>query len=96
MTLGRPMTLTSAARCAQHNAIVRGHPRSLHVCDRENHAGQMGALAIDVRTPSGEYRGALFATAWALNWSIGWNAARGFLHLDRRDYLGLERTTFDY
>jgi hypothetical protein len=56
-----------------------------------------GTMAIDIATPDGAYRGELFSLAWARGWSIGWNARRGFLHLDRRiDLSGWAQTTFDY
>lgn len=93
---GRRMTPTSACRCARHNKTVGGHPKSLHVMDEPSHPGQTGTMAIDIATADGEYRGHLFATAWRLGWSIGWNAKRNFLHLDRRTDLHLPQTTFDY
>ena len=91
-----PMSITSACRCTAHNEQIGGHPNSLHVGDREQHPGQKGALAVDVATPNGAYRGRLFATAWRLGWSIGWNARKGFLHLDRRIAVGLAQNSFDY
>lgn len=93
---GRPMNVTSGCRCEPHNARVGGNPRSLHVCDRPQHSGQLGTLAADIATPDGFYRGALFKIAWEHGFSIGWNAKRGFLHLDRRDFIGLPQNSFDY
>lgn len=93
---GLPMKPTSACRCKKHNTNVGGNPRSLHICDEPQHPGQLGTLGIDIATPDGTYRGRLFAFAWRRGWSIGWNAKRGFLHLDRRDYAGLPQTSFDY
>ena len=92
----RPMVLTSACRCKAHNEAVGGHSRSLHVGDFPHHAdkGQQGCLAVDVSTPDGAYRGQLFSLAWESGWSIGWG--KGFLHLDRRDWIGLPQTSFDY
>ena len=99
----RPMVLTSACRCKAHNASVGGHIRSLHVGDFPYHAdkGQQGCLAVDVATQGGAvatqdgaYRGQLFSLAWESGWSIGWG--KGFLHLDRRDWIGLPQTSFDY
>jgi len=90
----RPMHLTSACRSAAHNKSVGGHPRSLHVCDEPSHSAQEGCLAVDVAIVDGSYRGHLVATAWQLGWSIGWN--KTFVHLDRRDLVGLKQTTFDY
>ena len=96
--LAKPMTIRSGCRCAEYNAspAVGGHPKSLHVLDREQHPGMRGTLAVDVEAVDGTYRGDLFATAWALDWSVGWNAKKGFLHLDRRVAIGLPKTTFDY
>lgn len=93
---GMPMTVTSGARCKAHNDAVGGHPRSLHICDEPVHAGQKGCLAVDISTPNGQYRGRLFTLAWRYGFSVGWNAKRGFLHLDRRDYVGLAQNSFDY
>lgn len=92
------MTPTSGCRCAEHNASIPGHPRSLHVGDTPAHAdkGQRGCLAVDIAAVDGAYRGRLFALAWASGWSIGWNAKKGFLHLDRRDFIGMPQTSFDY
>lgn len=92
--LHRPMQITSGARCAAYNKQVGGHPRSLHVWDEPQHEGQLGCMAVDVAFPANGYRGDLFALAWKLGFSIGWG--RGFLHLDRRQLLGLATTTFDY
>lgn len=92
--LSRPMRLTSACRSAEHNKRVGGHPRSLHVCDEPARSEQHGCLAVDVAIVDGGYRGHLVATAWRLGWSVGWN--KTFVHLDRRDYVGLKQSTFDY
>ena len=92
--LSRPMLLTSACRSADHNRNVGGHPRSLHICDEPAHSSQDGCLAVDVAVADDSYRGNLFATAWRLGWSVGWNTT--FVHLDRRDFVGLKQSTFDY
>jgi len=92
--LSRPMRLTSACRSAAHNKSVGGHPRSLHVCDEPARSEQQGCLAVDVAVIDGSYRGHLVSTAWRLGWSVGWN--KTFVHLDRRDRVGLKQSTFDY
>jgi hypothetical protein len=92
----RPMVLTSACRCKAHNEAVGGHAKSLHVGDVEQHPGQQGCLAVDVATPDGAYRGQLFRIAWERGFSIGWNAKKRFLHLDRRVDIGLLQTSFEY
>jgi hypothetical protein len=94
--LGLPMHPTSACRCTPWNEAVGGHPRSLHIGDTVIYQGQSGSLAVDVAAVDGAYRGRLFEVAWRRGWSIGWNARRGFLHLDRRDWIGLKQTSFDY
>lgn len=94
--MDEPMVVTSCCRSAAHNRAVGGHPRSLHVGDVAQYPGQQGTLAIDIAVLDGEYRGKLFALAWKLGWSIGWNSPKKFLHLDRRDWVGLKQTTFDY
>lgn len=91
---GRKMILTSACRCRAHNDAVGGHSRSLHIGDEPQHPGQTGALAVDVRTPDGAYRGELFALAWKHGFSVGWGG--GFLHLDRRLDVDLPQTSFSY
>jgi hypothetical protein len=95
-----PMKTKSCCRCKAHNDsdAVKGHQLSLHIGDLPAHAdkGQKGTLAIDIETPDGPYRGRLFDAAWRLGWSIGWNAKLKFLHLDRRDRIGMKQTTFDY
>ncbi len=92
---GRPMRLTSACRCADHNAKVSplAPLRSLHIGDRETRPGHNGTLAVDVAV-TGEGKGDLFALAWRHGWSVGWN--RAFLHLDRRGDIGMPQVTFEY
>lgn len=93
---GRPMEPTSACRSKEHNENVGGHPRSLHVCDAPHYEGQDGCIAIDIEIQNGGYRGDLVSIAWSLGWSVGWGGKKGFVHLDRRDFLGMKPTTFDY
>ncbi|HLB49830.1 MAG TPA: D-Ala-D-Ala carboxypeptidase family metallohydrolase [Anaerolineales bacterium] len=95
---GQPMAVTSFCRCKVHNTNINGHEKSLHVFDFPAHAnlGQKGTLAVDIAAVDGAYRGKLFAIAWRRGWSIGWNAKRGFLHLDQRSMIGLPQTSFDY
>lgn len=80
LALNEPMTVNSACRCAEHNARVGGHPRSLHVADKPHHPTG-GCCAIDVGSRDPAYRARLTKTALNLGWSVGFNAA--FLHLDR-------------
>lgn len=101
---GKPLPALSVCRCKEHNdrpaaeGGAGGHPSSLHVADFPAHAdkGQEGCLACDFACPDGADRGRLFTILWMRGWSVGWNAKRGFLHGDRRDWLGMKQTTFDY
>ena len=92
---GRPMKLSSACRCAKHNAKVSSQAplRSLHIGDKETRPGHSGTLAVDV-VVFGMDKGDLAAVAWRQGWSIGWN--KNFLHLDRRVDIGMPQTTFEY
>lgn len=97
---GDPLIVRSCCRCKVYNDSdeVRGHVRSLHVADLPAHAdkGQLGTLAVDIETKNGARRGRLFSVMWRMGWSIGWNAKLGFLHGDRREWIGMPQTTFDY
>ncbi len=99
-----PISINSGCRTRTHNTRVGGHPRSLHICDEHRlfrgNRGVLppaldiqGSLAVDIRTDHSN-RGDLFSLAWEEGWSIGWG--KGFLHLDRRIWLGLPQRTFDY
>jgi hypothetical protein len=92
--LDRPMIITSGCRTETYNSAIGGHKRSLHICDKPQHEGQKGSLAVDVAAIDPIYRGDLFSIAWREGWSIGWG--KTFLHLDRRDTIGLPQNTFDY
>jgi hypothetical protein len=102
--VNRPLVVTSCCRCKYYNDLpvdsggVGGHPESLHIFDFPAHQklGQLGTLACDFAAVKGPERGELFAALWKLGWSVGWNAKRGFLHGDRRDWIGMKQTTFDY
>ena len=94
--VGRPLPITSGCRSMAHNANVGGHPRSLHIADQPTRAGHHGCMAVDIACPDGALRGDLFSTAWHRGLSIGWNAKRGFLHLDVRYLFGSPQTSFDY
>lgn len=94
--LDEPMHVTSGCRTLEHNKNIEGAPRSFHVCDSDMERGQNGCLAVDIAATEGFYRGKLFTHAFKNGWSVGWNAKRGFLHLDRRVDVGWRQTTFDY
>lgn len=94
--LAMPMHPTSGCRCALYNKEIGGHASSLHILDVPQHPGQQGTLAVDIAAMHGPFRGRLFVIAYRHGFSIGWNAKRGFLHLDWRAAVGLMQTTFDY
>jgi Peptidase M15 len=98
----RPMIVNSFARCERHNNLpaaaggAGGTFKSLHICDHPQHPGQLGCMAIDISATDPTNRARLFQRAHALGWSIGTNIPRSFLHLDRRDFVGLPQTIFTY
>ena len=56
--LDEPIYLTSACRSPSHNAMVRGHPRSLHLIVN-GQWGTGGTCTVDVVATDGEYRAKL-------------------------------------
>ena len=93
MTFAQPMQVSSCCRSAEYNEEVGGHEKSLHVYDLSAH-GAMGTLAIDIRRKDGSYAHKLVWVALKTGWSVG--VARTFIHLDRRDFVGLRASVFGY
>ena len=92
--LDEPVYLNSACRSPQHNAKVRGHPRSLNLTVND-HWGTGGTCAVDIVFTEGEYRVKLITLALAQEWSVG--VASNFIHLDRRSrYCGLPQVLYHY
>lgn len=84
----RPMIVTSCCRSAEHNAAVKGHPRSLHVYDTP-HWPTGGTCAIDFKIADAYVAMELALCAADLGWSVGVPKG-GFIHLDRRELGGLK------
>ena len=92
--LDAPIYLTSACRSPSHNAMVREHPRRLHLIVN-GHWGTGGTCAVDVAATEGEYPAKLIALALDQDWSVG--VASNFIHLDRRSrYCGLPQVLYHY
>lgn len=70
---GRPMTITSATRCKEHNAAVGGAPNSQH----------LQGIAVDVAVPV-DLRHDLVRLAMAAGVWRGVGIAKTFIHLDLR------------
>ena len=94
LSFDRPMNVTSCCRSADHNKNVKGHPRSLHVFGLPATNGAEGTLAIDIARQDGSYAWQLLFEAQRQGWSVG--VARTFIHLDRRDLVGLAPAAFGY
>tara|TARA_B100000989_G_scaffold221460_1_gene169162 strand:+ start:346 stop:780 length:435 start_codon:yes stop_codon:yes gene_type:complete len=92
--MGQPMMITSGARSYDHNKTIGGHPKSLHVYDKPFRSNQVGALAIDVATRGSVFNYNLITLALDLGWSVG--VSKSFIHLDRRDFIGLKQGIFGY
>lgn len=95
LAAGHPLVLTSCCRTHARNALIGGHPRSLHVGDHPHHATH-GCMAADVSTWQwGDTKRDRFVTiARDLGWSIGFG--KTFLHVDRRIEIGMQRADFEY
>lgn len=76
---GKPMVITSGARCYQHNLNVGGARFSKHLSS----AGTT-PCAVDVACTNGHDRAKLFFLAGALGFK-GFGIAKTFIHLDTRD-----------
>jgi len=88
-----PMKVNSCCRSLSHNKDIGGHLRSLHIYDSERH-GVTGCLAIDIHIPNAQYASDLIGVAHSEGWSLG--VAKTFIHLDRRDMVGLPQAAFGY
>lgn len=93
MVFGLPMIVNSCCRSEERNRQMGGHLKSLHIYDKPAH-GAEGTLAIDIRRPDGQYARMLVVRALDLGWSVG--VAVSFIHLDRRDLVGLPPALFGY
>lgn len=99
-----PLRINSFCRSKTHNDSVGGHVRSLHLINNPVHPTK-GALAMDISV-DGWNRGAVqnalkLARATGISMGHGYEfddagAAWGFLHLDGRTMIGLERHEFFY
>lgn len=94
--VGEPFNITSCARSAEHNKIVGGATKSLHVYDKVSYKGQTGCMAVDIKSINPQFKVKLIETALLYGWSVGINDKRGFIHLDRRIDLGLPKAIFSY
>lgn len=92
IAFNRPMTPISCCRSAMHNTAERGAKFSFHICDNPEDAG---TCAIDIATPTAEYRTALVKLALKMNWSVG--IKRTMVHLDcRTEARGHKQVIFTY
>ncbi len=90
---GLPMSVTSGCRSQAHNAVVGGHPHSLHMIDNEHH--DTDTCAVDISRPRGPDLLKLVKIAIGKGWSIG--IADTFIHLDMRSkYTNRQPTIYTY
>lgn len=76
---GHALTITSGARCAIHNKVVGGSPRSFHLSD-----GKREANAADILVVTSKDRGLVVKAACELGFG-GVGISGDFIHLDGRD-----------
>jgi hypothetical protein len=90
--LGKPMKVFSCCRSQAYNTKVGGKPKSFHIYDH-NPWGIEGSSAIDIATPTGDYRKHLIELALQKGWTVG--VYKTFVHLDRRsDYINTSQILF--
>lgn len=100
---GRGFVVNSCCRSPVHNKNVGGHKNSLHLTDNPKHPTE-GTMAIDISVDGWTMVEVtvLLECARDLNWSIGHGydilegKIKGFVHLDKRTHIGLERKEFYY
>jgi len=90
---GKPMRVNSCCRSADHNRVIGGHARSLHVYDHPHHPTG-GSCAVDIHCPDNEYAWNLAYLAMGKGWSVG--RGKTFIHLDRRRDFALPDGFFTY
>ena len=92
---GEPLTPTSVCRTHEHNESVGGHPRSLHLTDNPYHSTE-GTMAADLAWRDWEPQRQLDLArlAWRMGWAVGLHD--GFIHVDRRKDIGLQKSVFVY
>lgn len=92
---GKSLTLSSVCRTPEHNQKVGGHPRSLHLTENSAHDTE-GTMAADIawRHWSRLEQLKFARLAYKMNWAVGLHD--GFIHVDRRHDLGVQKTVFLY
>lgn len=92
---GKPLIINSGCRSPQHNTLIGGHPRSLHLTDNPVHpTSGCAGVDIDWDTWSTEDQIKFAQFCYARGWSVGLH--NGFIHIDRRINIGLNQAVYDY
>lgn len=94
--LDKPINPTSCVRTSKYNKEIGGSVRSLHISDLPTRKGQKGCMAIDIAIPNPAYKVELIKLALSLDWSVGINDKKHFVHLDRRVDIGEPQAIFSY
>ena len=88
MDFGEPMSPTSFCRDPDHNKRVGGHPSSAHLTHNPrwlDDAGEpQGTFGLDVAFAGSAYLARLCNAAYRLEWCVGINFSKHFVHLDQR------------
>ena len=80
-TVGFAFHVNSCCRCINHNYVVGGHPKSLHMMDNPHHGVDTCAIDISRKNISSERLAKLLTEALTSGWSVGIYPT--FIHLDR-------------
>ena len=85
LVYGKPMIITSACRCKDHNEAVGGADASYHLS-----YDNIGCMAVDIKRPYGADLHRLVKIATSQGWTLG--IAKDFIHMDKR----MGKTIFTY
>jgi len=95
IAFNKPMIVNSCCRSKEHNNIIGGHVRSLHVYDEPFHPIN-GCMAVDISTRGWSFKelSTFIELAENKGWSVG--IAKTFVHIDRRVDIGINQTWYVY
>ncbi len=88
LAFGEPMSPTSFCRDPDHNKREGGHPSSAHLTHNprwlDDDGEPLGTFGLDVAIQNSGYLARLCNAAYRLEWCVGVNFNKHFIHLDKR------------
>lgn len=88
LAFAEPMSVTSFCRDPDHNKREGGHKSSAHLTHnprwRDDNGEPHGTFGLDVALRDSGYLARLCYAAYRLEWCVGVNFRKRFVHLDKR------------